>query len=482
MALMRRYIEFWKEELQTPLAFLHPGWEAEEEAPFPVSQSVLAIADGPVDVPPSPSFYHHMDEDPIPPNSMEIIDKHRDLCEGCAQPAHKPPVTTKQSRKFPQGGSDLSKEHKAETAWVMCIGCPVAAHWQCLSLDQRDAVKLSKFTCSECRRGGICIGCQQQISPMLDVTFSVSRALLFRCVACKRPSHLSHIPEYPLTRLPDVSFRDFCPDCSTCCYDLDRIIAWRPCPLRSGAELTSDLSYPREFLVKWAQRSYRHLKWVHERWFDISRNTAEKLGKFLQDNPDSTPEAERTIPSAWTTIERVSDLVLWYRPAGENTATWTKQRTLTMTLGECPDSQFLLSMEDWEIQTGRKFSIADVEEVAWLFVKWEGLGDEDATWDCPPSADGPDNQYSAYTSALSQFILEVESKTEALERKSPLAPSKATKNTRGHVDQHAPKQTNLTVKRTPVKRTQYTAPHNTGPTGDFPYIPLSKGQRNRDAV
>ncbi|KAJ7271354.1 hypothetical protein B0H12DRAFT_1229009 [Mycena haematopus] len=423
----------------------------------------------------SPASDVPVDEDLELPNpEMQQINqgqlKHWDECEICDGNFSKPPAKAKMPQQ-PHGDYSSNVECETKLTWVTCMGCQVASHWLCLSVPQREAVKLSKFTCSECRRGGICIGCLQAVNVPPTLNSGGSGGLLFRCLTCRRPAHYAHLPAYPLTRFPDIIFQNHCPDCSACGYKPDKILAWRPYPsvfpLMTDEPMDDCRHSAKEFLVKWAERSYRHLQWVPERWFSNTDDAYEMLRDFVQDSPCSKPEAEEVIPSAWNTVEQVLDLVLWQRRDEANDAAFTKQRTLTMVQGERPDIKFLLSLEDWETLEGRKFSVGDIADVAWIRVKWQGLDDKDVTWDSPPSPDGDDNYYVAYIKALRR-------KGKGRNRTS----TQATKKNRSRIVQPDKERANLADRI----RNPYTEPSTTGPTGRFPLIPPPKNPRNRDSV
>jgi len=199
-----------------------------------------------------------------------------------------------------------------------------------------------------------------------------SRELLYRCFSCKRLAHYRCLP-CPSTLSPPVdsviladwyqSTTDWsCADCSSFVYALDKIIAWRPYPPNStepprqeGEPPNYKSRLPREYLVKWADRSYRRTQWVPHMWL-VSTHPA-KLRNFLAKGStvdllaepaigeakdteseltfevaedesvdsqiktearasvlpsDPIPDAELKIPLAWKTIDRVLDILLWY--------------------------------------------------------------------------------------------------------------------------------------------------------------------------
>ncbi|KAJ7900162.1 SNF2 family DNA-dependent ATPase [Mycena olivaceomarginata] len=388
-----------------------------------------------------------------------------------------------------------------------------------------DPQETTDFICGPCTKGDVCMGCMETaLGPdvaatstktsveaadtgadsgsttgkdieMADATkssnlkYDSTMALLFRCILCKRLGHYEHMPTPP-DFPPDSDVADIavhytnswlCADCSSFRFDLDKILAWRPYPAnaielprKSDEPPHYKTPLPREYLVKWVDRSYRRTQWVPHMWL-VSTNVT-KLKNFLvdgskvelldepvdettadEDSPaqfqvvvesrdssvkpggaqkavvarpqDSVPDAERRIPPAWKTVDRVLDLLLW-RPqkksskkgkvakgkgkarsriesdedgsvSGEDEI--SKERTAALDDGEEPSSVFTESLEQWEERNKKKFAIEHAEEVAWIFVKWDDLTYDEATWDSPPRSDNP-RYYPAFKTALSRFI------------------------------------------------------------------------------
>ncbi len=201
-----------------------------------------------------------------------------------------------------------------------------------------------------------------------------ARELLYRCLTCKRLAHYAHLRRPPSLQDADLSevaehyqlnTAWLCPDCTSYQYPLDKIIAWRPYPSnateppRPKDEPPSIRDrLPREYLVKWQDRSFRRLSWVPHMWlvntnfaklknfltggtkvellgepvddeekkgekgaeatFDIgaaaeeSRDSSSKPEAVTPKLPsDPLPDAERWIPPRWKTVDRVLDVVLW---------------------------------------------------------------------------------------------------------------------------------------------------------------------------
>ncbi|KAI6008336.1 SNF2 family DNA-dependent ATPase [Pisolithus orientalis] len=374
----------------------------------------------------------------------------------------------------------------------------------------------TEFICGACMKGGICMGCGEvaleprqhigdpiapkESSPsaqlVVDVTAEVekpidsnhatasgalkpSRELLFRCVSCKRLAHYQHLPD-PDNDEPSYSDAERaehyqsnndwqCADCASFVYPLDKILAWRFFPPDAtepkSVDYTPDIkaSLPREYLVKWSERSYRRVQWVPHMWL-VSTHFA-KLKNFLASGPkvelledpvmtsgdtetDKTTfepgivtapkvqrrtkldhfapqplkDAELRIPPVWKTVDRVLDVQLWHPPAAmemrrrqrQYIATSDDDDTVTMPKGlqlqwerafndgEQPDNALLESVDEWETRTKRKLDKEDINQVVWAFIKWEDLGYEEVTWDSPPRPGEPG--YSAFERAFVSFL------------------------------------------------------------------------------
>jgi hypothetical protein len=306
--------------------------------------------------------------------------------------------------------------------------------------------------------------------PLSVLKYDSAIALLFRCFLCKRLAHYEHMP-LPSDFPPESDIADIashytdswlCADCSSFRFNLDKILAWRPYPENAiePPRLTHEPPHyktplPREYLVKWEDRSYRRTQWVPHMWL-VSTNAA-KLKNFLADGPkvelldepadeqtlgedkpaqfqvvvesrdssvkpgggaqkpaarpqDPTPDAERKIPPAWKTVDRVLDLLLW-RPHRKQTKQKkapkrgkskskakrriesaddssdsdddekAKERAAVFDHGEEPSPLLTESLEEWEARTKHKFSIHNANDVAWIFVKWDDLTyDEGRRW------------------------------------------------------------------------------------------------------
>ncbi|KAG0704357.1 SNF2 family DNA-dependent ATPase [Suillus ampliporus] len=408
--------------------------------------------------------------------------------------------------------------------WVRCLKCPVSVHWRCLARTQKDEItraarardkeerkgqqpddydghetldselpnrkelgimQTTEFMCANCMKGGICMGCKEIA---LEIRFGPTQDLVYRCFTCKRLAHYRHLPIPDTFEIDDpasiddtklASFYQFetgwrCADCFSYEYTVDKILAWRPYPadaIEPQHWLTNPpdpkTMLPREYLVKWNERSYRRAQWVPHMW--LASTTYSKLKNFiatgpkveLLDNPPpeenamqvdssakeipippvsfetstSTPEveaksasslsplpdAERHIPPAWKTTDRVLDVLFWkvkqsgHRKRGKKNSVVESDEDVGLPLelqdqlvktqlkGEQPSDDCVVTVDDF-LRTVDKseLDIKDIKYVAWAFIKWDDLGYNEATWDSPPRSVEPG--YAAFEIAFQRFI------------------------------------------------------------------------------
>ena len=357
-----------------------------------------------------------------------------------------------------------------------------------------DINQTTEFICGQCMKGGICMGCLEvalepdsslankqppcrpslepaqsdipdiemvdNTSPIGDDTSSQpSPELLFRCFACRRLAHYRHLPDPDNAAWEDANLASYyqeetgwrCADCTSYVYPLDKILAWRPYPpgvaeSAAAGPPNPKASLPREYLVKWADRSYRRTQWVPHMWL-VSTNLL-KLKNFLTggskvpllDEPvsdeaamdvdkldgiskepvsfepsaDVTPEigpsteskhisfgplpdAERRIPPAWKTVDRVLDVRFW-NPSSNTKGKHKKkgvshggqldgsplspgqQQERAYAEGEQPDESLMEEPDDWLSRTGEVLSVEHIDKVVWVFVKWNDLGYEEGQY------------------------------------------------------------------------------------------------------
>ncbi|KAI0271427.1 hypothetical protein BC834DRAFT_441990 [Gloeopeniophorella convolvens] len=310
-----------------------------------------------------------------------------------------------------------------------------------------------------------------------------SKELLFRCRLCKRLAHYAHLPTPAEAVKGKTDLQDLaryyqegqewsCADCASFVYRVEKILAWRPYPpdarqpeLPSGEIFNPKMQLPREYLVKWQDRSYRRVQWVPHGWLasahagllrhflangpkvellehavreDQVANAASEGGiggasKESEDprprpgvSPDGTmlaaaPDAERRIPPAWKTADRVLDVLMWFprqqkskggkskKPknprssaeSGQQDDEIQEQLLDVFRTGEQPAAEYTVSIDEWEDEK-ENLDIEDIDHVVWAFIKWDDLGYDEATWDAPPRQGEPG--YPAFKAAFGRFL------------------------------------------------------------------------------
>ncbi|KAF8640689.1 hypothetical protein AX17_000345 [Amanita inopinata Kibby_2008] len=294
--------------------------------------------------------------------------------------------------------------------------------------------------------------------------------LVFRCFTCKRLAHYEHLSRP--SSLPDDSSiaeiaeyyqreKDWlCADCSSYIYSLDKILAWRPYP-SDAVELPRSVNeppnykdpLPRKYLVKWVGRSYRRTEWVPHMWLlstnkaklknfvangarvallrDEKKKKAQDIDPFdngldVRGSPlqevlslGASPDAEQTIPSAWKTVDRVLDILLWH-PKQINTKKKNRnariisdtedsmeqrleaERNAAFESGRQPSAKNTETILEWESREKRSIGAEDIGSVVWAFLKWQDLNYDEATWDSPPRPSEPG--YDAFVNAFEQYV------------------------------------------------------------------------------
>lgn len=348
-----------------------------------------------------------------------------------------------------------------------------------------ETFQTTEFICGSCMKGGICLACKavvlkpDQATPnqpqpatsdpavLAEATVhalqddSISHhELLFRCFTCKRLAHYSHMPvpnDYDPDDIAEIaSYYQSntgwkCADCFSLVYMVEHILAWRPFPEdaieppRSPSEPPNHKAMlPREYLIKWVDRSYRRVQWVPHGW--LLAVAPNKLKNFLRGGPkvsllpepisdqvpasgeceqstfeigrqdsetplaaqdrDGTsllaacPDAERKIPLPWRTTDRVLDVLLW-RPSsssskgkkkkariqspddsGDEDPKIQRARDAAFSQGEEPPSSLVVTIDQFESLAGCKLHAKHVDQVAWAFIKWDDLGYDDGKLPC----------------------------------------------------------------------------------------------------
>ncbi|KAF7508417.1 hypothetical protein GJ744_009270 [Endocarpon pusillum] len=213
------------------------------------------------------------------------------------------------------------------------------------------------------------------VDPITEVDPSLinsSTNVMFRCANCQQAWHPHHLPgrehaqqdeeEAALDEqgLADLRFDYYsrswtCKECIEHNSQIDALVAWRPTDLEKyipGSTLDMIEESQKEYLIKWKGQSYFQTTWMPGAWVWGVAVSAMRVA-FMRKPENQMPKmtTEDAIPEDWLRVDIVFDVV--YTSVVTN-------RT-------------------------KEIDFARAKEVDSAYVKYKGLGYEDAIWEKPPS-------------------------------------------------------------------------------------------------
>ncbi|KAF9770251.1 hypothetical protein IL306_012225 [Fusarium sp. DS 682] len=210
--------------------------------------------------------------------------------------------------------------------------------------------------------------------------------VLFRCASCHRGWHIDHLPgarsgtigtDLKSERLKDHQIDWQCKECANARHKIHRLVAWRPVqrhlakqvPRPMYAEVRED---DKEYLVKWEGRSYAHCDWKPGAWvYGVAASAMRvSFGKRDIEQDLMKLNEQEAIPDEFL----MPDIVLNIRLNPSAPRPKTKQDELH-----------------------------NLSNVSKIFVKFQGLGYDDAVWDTPPSEDAGDI-YASFVEAYYEYV------------------------------------------------------------------------------
>ena len=304
------------------------------------------------------------------------------FCQGCTGSYHKACLGNRGTREH------LVTKVGEATFVLQCRHCLGIAK-------KRDANLPHRGFCSACRQPGpVSVPFRSRLTTReeqirreehggIDPITFVDPALLnapenimFRCATCQRAWHMHHLPQRQHLmdgdqdtkettdekELADLRFDYYshswtCKDCIEHKSPIDTLVAWRPSDLEayipgSTHEMIEDSD--KEYLIKWKAQSYFRTTWMPGAWLSGVAATAMRAAfarKLEHQLPKMT--TEEAIPEDWLRIDIVFDVI--YSSVVSN-------RT-------------------------KEIDFARAKEVDSAYVKYKGLGYEDAIWEKPPACD-----------------------------------------------------------------------------------------------
>ncbi|KAF2458779.1 hypothetical protein BDY21DRAFT_378523 [Lineolata rhizophorae] len=315
-------------------------------------------------------------------------------CQGCCLAYHKSCLGNRTSREH------LVTKVGDETFVVQCRRCVNAAR-------RKDATAPDQAMCQDCRsvnpssrpfrarktpaqeqkeredNGG-----DDPVVPVKPELIDNVRNVLFRCAVCYRAYHFLHLPartssgydegdEEDEGELANERFNQYNDDwqCALCEEKpgkVSSLIAWRPADemtyeaRRAADEVDEDL---KEYLIKWEHRSYFQARWMPGAW--VWATTAPGTRKaFFKKAQAPCMRAEDAIPEDFLRIDIVLDV---------------KYTSYV------------------EIRT-EEVDKARIKEVDEAYLKFKGLGYEDAVWEKVPTPEDGD-RWTDFVIAYDDWVL-----------------------------------------------------------------------------
>lgn len=199
--------------------------------------------------------------------------------------------------------------------------------------------------------------------------------VLFRCAQCFRAWHMHHLParqtahsslddedeeeELDEAQLAQKRFEHYhrswiCKDCVENQSQIDTLIAWRPVDLEAylpGTTVEQMKERDKEYLVKWKAKSYFRTTWMPGDWIWGIAASSMRLAFFKK--------IENQLPKM-TTADAIPEEVFRV------------------------DIVFDVRYTSVVRNSTKEIDLARVKEVDMTYVKYKGLGYEDAIWEKPP--------------------------------------------------------------------------------------------------
>lgn len=226
---------------------------------------------------------------------------------------------------------------------------------------------------------------QDPITTVAENLINNADNVLFRCPTCYRAWHQKDLPLFKQSG--DGDDQEFASSlerylhhrrCNQCrlADPVHRIVAWRPkkelAILEPGLEYGSIPEDRKEYLIKWAKKSYFACSWVSGSWLYGAVH-----------GPMRTAFAKRADVEDLCKANRKDAIPRDYLAADVILAVKMKNGTPEITT--------------------KKNALSNISNVHRILVKFRGLGYDDVVWDKPPSADIA-NLYTFFQDAYSSYI------------------------------------------------------------------------------
>lgn len=372
------------------------------------------------------------------PAPVDFKDAHRPVCDSCGYPEGNP---NKGALVYCQGCSN--SYHK------ICLGTRSIREQRVTKVDTDSFVMQCRFCIgyytkrdNRAPRYDICGGCHQvnpscaafsekktpkeeeklreendgvdPITPVDPKLVNNPQNVMFRCSNCHRGWHYEHLPHPNDTRDPAISdphnlrnhrLQEYqttwrCKECiDTEDLKIDKLVAWRPTAIKSsqyvkGQTILNFTDDQIEYLVKWEDKSYAHCVWMPGPWiYGVSKGNMRlsfikrALGEGMEDQASRDEPADALLK--WTEKDAIHD-------------SWLTPDIILNVQYAAKSIEVSKRYKAMSLADRMEYDLSRIFHVVKIFVKFEGLGYDDAVWDTPPPADS--SMYDAYLEAYKEYL------------------------------------------------------------------------------
>ena len=324
-------------------------------------------------------------------------------------------------------------DNEVKGVLVFCQGCTSAFHQKCLGprtgrehlvtkiaprsfiLQCRRCVGIAKAKDPLVPDQGLCITCHEPglsttafrerktakeeqkerednggEDPVLDILMDLinnPKHVLFRCTKCYRACHMHHLPprghksqDMEQEEMADARFKEYkqdwqCAECTGVSKEVESLVAWRPTNMdRYEPGQTTDVieEDAKEYLVKWKKISYFKVQWMPGAWVWGVAAPATLKAFAKKDNGSNLPKmsTEEAVPEDFLRVDIVFDV------------------KYTNIVTAPPE----------------KVAKARIKEIKEVYVKFKGLGYEDAVWAEPPSLEDTE-RWTDFKAAYEEWVM-----------------------------------------------------------------------------
>ncbi|KAL1760995.1 SNF2 family N-terminal domain-containing protein, partial [Schizophyllum commune] len=315
-------------------------------------------------------------------------------------------------------GTKDAKEGPAEELLFRCLTCKRAGHYEHLPPPEIDSSPAETAYYYQVDTRWLCDDCHSFIGKILDKIIAW-RPYPSNAIQPSEPvNYKDNLPREYLVKWEGRSYRrtEWVPHMW--------LLSTSPAKLKNFLAVGTKVD-----LLDEATARKRAMEEASEHMSDVEETPGPDAGLTLPTN-QGIVDAESRIPKGWKTVDRVLDFILWnpHKPAkakgkGKAARKGKKKRVQRIESdeeeeedeevkeirekafedGEEPPEFVTETLEEWEARNKRKFTVDDIDDVVWAFIKWQDLGYDEATWDAPPQRE--DSGYDDFKRALERNLL-----------------------------------------------------------------------------